>query len=253
MTIGIYLLRFTGTDKVYVGQSIQIERRYRAHINNLENNEASDKLQNAYILYGFPTYEILIECAAQELNYNENMAIEIFNSVENGFNSFNESNQLYAGGIKSGEDCGSSKYTNAEILQAAKLMCNPQLSLKQISEITNIGYDNIRKIYQGRNHSWIQQKHPELWNEIISIKNKRSKNTYKEAGKLHSELLNAKSKGIIYPKVIGPDGCMYTIDNLSKFCTEHNVITTNFCKMLHGKRKSCSGFKLAPGEIPYTT
>lgn len=254
MTTGIYLLRFKNTDKVYVGQSVNIEKRYKAHLNNLKNNNASDKLQNAYTLYGLPNCEILLECESYELNYNENMAIEIFNSVEEGFNSFNEANQLYVGGIKYGENCPASKHSNTEILEAVKLMCDPDLSLKEISELTNIGYDNIRKIYQGKNHTWIQQEHPELWNKIINIKDKRTRNIYKKTGELHhSKIFNAKARGIIYPKVTCSAGTIYTIDNLNRFCNEHGLIATNFCKMLHGKRKTCGGFKLAPGEVPYTT
>ena len=65
MSKGIYLLRFKGTDKVYIGQSLNIEYRYRDHLNPANR---SQKLSEAFILYGNPTLEILCEATDDELD-----------------------------------------------------------------------------------------------------------------------------------------------------------------------------------------
>lgn len=64
MTCGIYLLRFTGLDKVYIGQSLNIEQRYRKHLQFLRNQDtkANYRMKAAYLLYGAPQLEILCEC-----------------------------------------------------------------------------------------------------------------------------------------------------------------------------------------------
>ena len=94
MTCGIYLLRFNGTKAVYVGQSINIEERYSSHIRYMRAKTTSHKLQYAYDTYGIPTLEILVECDKELLNETENEAIAIFNSVENGFNTLSNAEDL---------------------------------------------------------------------------------------------------------------------------------------------------------------
>lgn len=54
MTIGIYRLCFNGTDQCYVGQSVNIEKRYKQHLSSFINNKANPKMMEAYIQYGNP-------------------------------------------------------------------------------------------------------------------------------------------------------------------------------------------------------
>lgn len=87
MTIGIYRLIFPNTDKCYIGQSVNIERRYMQHLRSFELSSASAKLQNAYNMYGKPKLDILLDSIeVSELDTCENEAIEIFDSFHNGFN-----------------------------------------------------------------------------------------------------------------------------------------------------------------------
>src|SRR5665648_95087 len=87
MTCRIYILRFKGTDQVYIGQSNNIEKRTTAHIYKMHSGTASIKLQQAYTAYGEPIYEVLSECSKEELDLFETETIEIFNSYHNGLNS----------------------------------------------------------------------------------------------------------------------------------------------------------------------
>ena len=67
MITGIYALKFIGTNKVYIGQSIDIQKRFLAHIYTLSNNRGSAKLQEAYNTFGKPYVDIILECSKEEL------------------------------------------------------------------------------------------------------------------------------------------------------------------------------------------
>ena len=91
--IGIYLFTNKQNNKKYVGQSIDIARRYYQHSVNSFNS--SSKEYNSYFYsairkYGFDnfTFEILEECEKNELDSREKYWIEFYNSntEENGYN-----------------------------------------------------------------------------------------------------------------------------------------------------------------------
>lgn len=71
MTSGVYLIRNTETDKVYVGGSMNIERRWQAHNSVLRRGiHHSDKLQNAWNKYGADKFqhsiiEVVDKCDVQ--------------------------------------------------------------------------------------------------------------------------------------------------------------------------------------------
>ena len=94
MTQGIYKLINNKNNKVYVGQSVNIEQRFKDHINNLRNNNHyAYKLQNFYNqnknLKSFKiTYEILeIVDNKKHLNSREQYYIQLYDSHKNGYNS----------------------------------------------------------------------------------------------------------------------------------------------------------------------
>lgn len=229
MTIGIYLLKFNGTDKVYVGQSLRIEERYTKHLYKLNNNLANYKLMEAHNLYGLPYMEILLECSINDdLDILENEAIDIFNSVTNGFNI---NTKAAGGGIGlTGEAHGNSKY-NSEILRKVFYLINNNISFKTISEITSVQIHTIRDISKGKAHRWLFQEFPEEYDKMLSFKGIREKNT-------------AKDQGIVYPEIVSPDGYTYTINNVSAFAREHDLNKSHLSGVLNKKRLSHKGWKL---------
>jgi group I intron endonuclease len=86
MKSGIYCLSFEGTDKVYIGKSVNLESRAYSHEWNMKNQKASKKLQDAYNTYGTPIFTVLEYCNEKELYNLEKTYISEFNSVEQGFN-----------------------------------------------------------------------------------------------------------------------------------------------------------------------
>jgi len=142
MAQGIYKLIFKNTNKVYIGQSIHIDKRFATHLNELKNGTHSIKLQEAYNLYGIPDLVILEEVLEENLDTAEERYIQLFNSVSNGFNSTHSA----SGGVSLGENNGRSKYSNTQIIEAVELMVEfPDISLKVLANTLNISWDTIRE------------------------------------------------------------------------------------------------------------
>lgn len=88
---GIYKIANKVNGKCYIGQSINIKRRWRQHKEIYVNpiSESYDyPLCKAMRFYGLEnfSFEILEECQPEELNKKEIYWVEIFKSYDNGYN-----------------------------------------------------------------------------------------------------------------------------------------------------------------------
>lgn len=87
--IGIYKITNLADNKIYVGQSIDIEKRWKTHIRELNKGiHHNIKLQNAWNKYGENCFlfEILEECSEHELNSKESFWIKELDSYNRGYN-----------------------------------------------------------------------------------------------------------------------------------------------------------------------
>ena len=77
--IGIYKFENKYNRKVYIGQSVNIEARYKAHLRNKDTN---NYFHNALLRYGIDAFDfdILIECPKENLNYWEKFYIKYYGS-----------------------------------------------------------------------------------------------------------------------------------------------------------------------------
>lgn len=86
---GIYKITCKPNNKIYVGQSIDINTRWVAHIRELNGNRHHNtKLQNAWNKYGSENFvfEIVEECSKEKLNDKEKYWIAFYDSFNNGYN-----------------------------------------------------------------------------------------------------------------------------------------------------------------------
>jgi hypothetical protein len=173
MTCGIYKLKFNGTHKVYIGQSNNIEGRLRSHKNFMKSSKCSKKLKEAYLQYGMPSIEVIIECEEHELDLCENEAIIIWNSVVEGFNTLQKAEDAPKY-LAKGEEHVSSIYSNKQIEEAFLLMVRSKLTLKQVSETTGIEYHTLRSIRSQHNHKWLKEKYPTEYVDMINSKGSRN-------------------------------------------------------------------------------
>lgn len=91
MTIGIYKIENLINGKIYIGQSSNIERRWKNHKANAfnKNDKGYDyPLYRAIRKYGLRnfSFEIIEECSLTELNDKEKYYISKYNSFFNGYN-----------------------------------------------------------------------------------------------------------------------------------------------------------------------
>lgn len=83
MSIGIYMIRNLSNNKVYIGQSTDINRRWNDHKMKLKNNiHYNEHLQKSYNKYGekFFQYSILCETSKENLNELESYYIQKYQS-----------------------------------------------------------------------------------------------------------------------------------------------------------------------------
>jgi group I intron endonuclease len=82
---GIYKIT-SPKNKVYIGQSIDIQKRFRAY--KSLGCKLQTKLYNSLKKYGvdYHTFDVLIECNKEDLNELEKYFIAVYNSSLNGLN-----------------------------------------------------------------------------------------------------------------------------------------------------------------------
>lgn len=229
--IGIYKLTFNGTDKVYIGKSEDLAKREKEHLAHLRRGTHSIKMNEAYNKYGTPKLEILCECLEEELDEFEEETIEIYNAVDNGFNT------LYKAGDtpdNTGILNGMSKYPKKLLLKAFSLLYRTNETLLHISKRLGIQISTLSSISNGYRHLWLKKQYPEKYSLMLNKRRNLTPNVRK------------------YPDIKGPDGIIYQITNVRDFCRNHPLLETSGYSHLNsvmtGKRKQHKGFTLANPE-----
>lgn len=99
MACGIYKITNKINNKIYIGQSIDIKRRWSEHksrANEKDTNCYNKPLYRSIRKYGIENFnfEIIEECKVEELNEKEKYYIQLFNSlIPNGYNILGETEQ----------------------------------------------------------------------------------------------------------------------------------------------------------------
>lgn len=86
MTSGIYQLNFDN-QAYYVGQSQDMETRWKQHADKFLKGKAAAKMQDAYNQLGMPSARILIECHKDHLDNMENYYISLQKQYVNCLNT----------------------------------------------------------------------------------------------------------------------------------------------------------------------
>ncbi len=225
MTIGIYKLNFSNGD-FYIGQSKNIENRYSTHVCKLKGGIAPSKLQNAYKVAGLPVLEIICECLVSELDKIEAEAIEIFDAVHKGLNTFSRRH----GGITESalRIHGNSQYTEEQIKAVLLLLSAGMHSLLDISNGTGVSGFVVQNISAGRSHTWLKSIYPD---EYTSILNRKVPITD------------------FYAKVVSPTGEIKEVFGLSAFCKEYDLQISHMSSVIQKTRKSHKGWTLYKPNI----
>ena len=93
--IGIYKITNQCNGKVYIGQSKDIEERWKEHKRKM--NVRNTQLYQAMRFFGIENFafEVIEECALDELNDKEKFYIQKYDSLNNGYNMSVIENKQY--------------------------------------------------------------------------------------------------------------------------------------------------------------
>lgn len=140
MSCGIYKIENQINKKCYVGQSINIERRWAEHQRDIKNLDYPLYLSiNKYGLENFK-FEIVEECSQDELNQKEIYWIKEYNSYFNGYNQTLGGNQ-YSHNVKISDE---------DLFLILELLQNSTLTQREIAQKFDIGEDTISEINMGK-------------------------------------------------------------------------------------------------------
>ena len=150
--IGIYKITNLINNKVYIGQSKNIEYRWKQHKNhpfNINNKDYDKRLYQAIRKYGLEnfSFEILEECQIQELNNKEIYWIKYYDSanIDKGYNM-----------TLGGQNSTPIKLTYEQVDKIINLLKNSQISQQEIANQFNISQSVVSEINNGK--LWIKDE-----------------------------------------------------------------------------------------------
>jgi hypothetical protein len=227
MTVGIYKLNFKNTDKVYIGQSLKIENRVTRHLNSFKINTNSHKLMSAYNTYGYCSYDIVCECLPEELDSAENEAIEIWNSVDEGFNT-----RYNAIGKTSlvGDKAPGSIYSNKQILKVFFSLLDSDELYRHIAEQVGVSRECVKGIAAGTRHTWLAKDYPKEHLLLMNKKNLRSGSILERYGNTIA--------------LKHDNGTVEEVSNIRQFCLKHSLDDGHLGKVINKKQISHKGWRL---------
>ena len=136
MSCGIYKITNKINNKIYIGQSVNIEQRFYTHCSDALTKTDNNYFHNAIRKYGKENFyiEIIEECSVEELNDKEVYWINKYNSTDSsiGYNS-----------TLGGE--GNRKFSLKEMQE----MWDEGKSTKEISEILNCSRETVAMNLKG--------------------------------------------------------------------------------------------------------
>ena len=147
--IGIYKIENLVNHKIYIGQSIRIERRWTEHCNKNGKSVISQAIQK-YGKQNF-SFQVIEECEPEQLNELEEYYIKKYNSViPNGYNIIDTID---------GESNSYAFLTKEDVLSIIKDIKN-DISFSSIAEKYDISIRSIYSINNGSTHYQKEEKYP---------------------------------------------------------------------------------------------
>lgn len=222
--IGIYLITNLINNKVYVGQSNDIHRRYTEHLRSGQPDKYAHKnerdintpIHKAMQKYGIDNFALTIleECKEEELNEKEKYWIKYYqsNNKEKGYN-LTEGGQETIGA--KGENHSQAKLTQDQVNEIKKLLKDNLLTMTEIMNIYGVSKAAICLINRGKTWKDENEQYPLRPTDygLRGIKNKKAQFTddqIMEMRKKYSEGLKPKEIMSQYDTITS-ENTMYSI------------------------------------------
>lgn len=221
---GIYKIQNKINNKIYIGQSVDVYRRLKKHIWDIEK-ENNSVLRRAFKKYGIEnfTYEIIEECDVDQLDEKEIYYIKLYNSYV-GFDNANGYNLNLGGGSNRGW-CPSSEYR--ENIRNANLRGKSHFARKTVCD--GIIFDCAKDCAEYFNISYASIK------DWLSCKNKMPYEWYKKGLRYYDTSMEEydyqKPKNI---KIIFNNK---EYNSIREFCREEKISRNLIRKIREGKKE----------------
>lgn len=182
MSTGIYKITNKINGNAYIGLSINIEKRWKSHIERSQNEhdkEYDKVLYHAFRKYGVDNFqfEILEECKPEELKDREIYWIQYYNTFKHGYNATPGGDLVDTHGEKHPRH----KLTEQDVIEIRQLWASKTLSTREMYyEYQNkIAKTGFKKIY-----TWQTWKNilPELNTEENRVWHRNNGVSYASAG-----------------------------------------------------------------------
>lgn len=162
---GIYIIKNTKNNYVYIGQSVNIKARWYAHKRSAINEKAQDyytKIHSAMRTIGVENffYEVLEQCPLEQLNEKEIYYIDRFDSYRNGYN-------MTLGGDNNKYEANGRAVLTLEQVQEIRLMYGAKIRFKE----AYARYENVIS-KRGFKKVWHYETWLGVYPEVYSDENK---------------------------------------------------------------------------------
>jgi len=155
--IGIYIIKNRLDSRVYIGSSKNLYSRIQKHFtelkSNLHHNIHLQRFVNKYTIDSI-YFEILEYCEVSELLEKENKYINLYNSIEEGFNLFNATRTELSSFQR---NLISEERKNSKFNKQIKVFKNLELihigNINSILEKFNVDKSSVYKILKGKRKS----------------------------------------------------------------------------------------------------
>lgn len=147
--IGIYKIVNLVNGKAYIGQSVDVNKRKREHLNNYKREENKHKaLYMAFNKYGINNFkfEVIQECSLEELDDLEIKYIELYDSYKKGYNM-----TLGGGGLRGIKPWLGRKHTDETRKKLREVHLGKKLSKETIEILKQMRKGNKYRL--GKKHT----------------------------------------------------------------------------------------------------
>ena len=218
---GIYCIKNIITNKKYIGQSVNINDRWRRHISELEHNSHhNDYLQKSWNKYGINCFKfyVLEYCDVENLDEREIYYIDLYNTLDREF-GYN----LKSGGQNS--SCTYTEEVRKRMSESAKQSYDQYLIDKRKQDALNQWSNpNIKEKIIGKNNGMYGKHHTDEAKQKMSENRKGISPVNKNTSPVFCIELNKEYK------------------DATEAGKELSIRSGNILKVCRGVRKTCGGY-----------
>lgn len=203
--IGIYKITNQQTGQSYIGQSVDIKRRWMEHKLPYKRINPTKKIYQAFNQYGIDnfTFEVIEECEVNKLNEREQYWIDYYDCYNNGYNMSRIQNLQ-------------SKIDWEIVMKIVNDLSNTLLTETNIAEKYDVSVSLISQINTGKMWTVKGQVYP-----IRQKKEKKIEQEEKWTCPLTREQLKDKIRNQSFSE-IGRE-CGYSDNAIRKWCDKYNL------------------------------